>query len=383
MASLVVEANVGDDGFAIADLSDEELNDLIAEALAEAGEAGAELEIVVSLAEEADVEVVLPGEALADAAAEGIWMLRIDIGGAVLEFDRQAMRSIAGNDGKPVHIRLALPDSADVPEDIASHLPQIRIDIEQGEAALTGMEGQLTVTLPMEPEADTDKHAYVVYHVDGGAVRIVVNGFYDPEKESFVFRTDKPSVYVVGYNKMTFDDVPADAWYEDAVTFASARGIVSGTGKQVFSPGAPLTRAQFLVMVMNAFGIEPDDGGAANFDDAGDTYYTGYLSAAKERGLTEGVGGNRFAPDRRITRQEMFVFLYNLLANMDQLPEGRGGKSLADFTDADAVAPWAEEAIGRLAEAGIVAGDDGRLLPEAESTRAQGVQLLLTLFANR
>ena len=68
--------------------------------------------------------------------------------------------------------------------------------------------------------------------------------------------------------------------------------ITKGTGAGKFSPEALLTRGEFIVMLMRAYEIKADDNPADNFADAGNTYYTGYLAAAKRLGISKGVGNN-------------------------------------------------------------------------------------------
>lgn len=58
-----------------------------------------------------------------------------------------------------------------------------------------------------------------------------------------------------------------------------------------------------MVMLMKAYEIAPDTNPTGNFVDAGDTYYTGYLATAKRLGIANGVGDNKFAPERAITRR--------------------------------------------------------------------------------
>jgi hypothetical protein len=90
-----------------------------------------------------------------------------------------------------------------------------------------------------------------------------------------------------------------------------------------YSPEAKLTRGQFIVMLMKAYGIAPDTDPKDKFADAGATYYTGYLAVAKRLSISNGIGNNMFAPDKEITRQEMFTLLYNVLKAIGRLPEGR------------------------------------------------------------
>jgi hypothetical protein len=116
------------------------------------------------------------------------------------------------------------------------------------------------------------------------------------------------------------------------VSFIAARGITTGTGNGLFSPDAVLTRADFLVMLMKAYGIAPDTNPADNFSDAGNTYYTGYLATAKRLGISAGVENNIYAPGKDITRQEMFTMLYNALKAIGQLPQGDSGKTISEVT---------------------------------------------------
>ena len=202
--------------------------------------------------------------------------------------------------------------------------------------------------------------------------------------KTVIFTTNHFSEYAVGYNKVSFSDVKAGAWYENAVDFAAARGIVMGTGNGSFSPDGKLTRGQLLVMLMRAYGIEPDTDLSDNFSDADDTYYTGYLAAGKQLGITEGLGNNLYAPEKQITRQEMFTLLYNTLKVIGQLPEGTGKASgaLTGYSDADSVASWAKDAAETLAGCGeSSAGATENWSPKNTTTRAEMAQVLYNLLS--
>jgi hypothetical protein len=167
------------------------------------------------------------------------------------------------------------------------------------------------------------------------------------------------------------------------VGFVAARGITTGTGNGNYSPEGKLTRAQFLVMTMRAYGISPDEKWDDNFADAGNDYYSGYLAAAKRLGITKGKGSNLYAPDSEITRQEMFTLLYNTLKLMGELPGGKAGRPLTAFSDADKTAPWAKDAMSLFAAAGTIEGSGGRLNPAETSTRAQMAQMLYNLLSGQ
>lgn len=123
--------------------------------------------------------------------------------------------------------------------------------------------------------------------------------------------------------------------------------------------------------MMRAYGIAPDRNPADNFSDAGNTYYTDYLAAAKRLGITAGAGNDMYAPGKEITRQEMITLLVNALKAIDQLPHGNSDKALSRFKDADQIAPWAKDAMTLLVETGTVGGNGGKLGPKEMTTRAE------------
>lgn len=53
-------------------------------------------------------------------------------------------------------------------------------------------------------------------------------------------------------NTLSFTDVPADAYYYDAVMWAVQNGITSGTSDTTFSPGQTCTRAQIITFLYRA-----------------------------------------------------------------------------------------------------------------------------------
>jgi hypothetical protein len=175
-----------------------------------------------------------------------------------------------------------------------------------------------------------------------------------------------------------FSDVPDGQWYSGAVAYLAENRLVDGTTETTFSPDMILTRAQCLVFVMKAYGLKPDTSFTDNFSDAGNTWYAGYLAAARRLGLVQGGGGNSFLPEANMTRQDMMVLLYNTLAFLDSLPAFGTPQS---FSDSGAVAPYARNAVDMLTSIGAVTGSGGRISPVGLSTRAQMAQVLYRLLS--
>jgi hypothetical protein len=177
-----------------------------------------------------------------------------------------------------------------------------------------------------------------------------------------------------------FYDVLEGFWYYEAVNYLATKGIIKGVGDGMFAPEANIKRADFLIMVMNAYGISLDEEIEDNFNDAGDKYYTKYLGTAKRMGLVSGVGENMFALESLITRQDMTVILYRILNKLGKLPESTESAVFDEFMDKDDIADYAKEGMKTFAESKIISGYDNRLHPFGLTTRAQAAQILYNLL---
>lgn len=228
------------------------------------------------------------------------------------------LTGISGIEGTKAVITIRKGDKTGLPEDVRNAigdrpLVQLTLTLDGKQTEWNNPNAPVTVSVPYTPTAAelANPEAIVIWYIDGSGKTVSIpNGHYDPAKGAVTFATTHFSYYAVGCNKVSFEDVAETAWYSRAVGFIAARGITTGTGNGNYSPEAKLTRGEFLVMMMRAYGIEPDANRSDNFADAGSTYYTGYLAASKRMGISGGAGNNMFAPGKEITRQEMFTLLY-------------------------------------------------------------------------
>ena len=110
-----------------------------------------------------------------------------------------------------------------------------------------------------------------------------------------------------------FTDVYESDYYYDAVQWAVANGVTTGTSATTFSPDAPVTRAQAVTFQWRAAGSLVVSG--SSFDDvATDAYYVNAVTWAVANGITNGTGGNSFSPDVVVSRAQAVTFLYRELA---------------------------------------------------------------------
>ena len=111
-----------------------------------------------------------------------------------------------------------------------------------------------------------------------------------------------------------FTDVHQGDYYYDAVLWAVEQGITQGTSKTTFSPGATCTRAQAVTFLYRYF-ASPATSAALSFTDVpASAYYYNAVRWAVSGGITQGTGKNTFRPDKTCTRAEIVTFLYRAMA---------------------------------------------------------------------
>ena len=117
---------------------------------------------------------------------------------------------------------------------------------------------------------------------------------------------------VVNY-AMDLTDVPSDAYYAEAVRWALSQGITTGTADGRFAPNAPCTRAQAVTFLFRASKASAD--GAPAFGDvAADAYYAEAVKWATDNGITNGTTSSTFSPGSGCTRAQIVTFLWRLYA---------------------------------------------------------------------
>ena len=172
-----------------------------------------------------------------------------------------------------------------------------------------------------------------------------------------------------------FVDVPAGAYYYDAVLWAAEGGIVTGTDAVHFSPDASCTRAQLVTFLWRAAG-SPVVNYAMNFNDVDSgAYYAEAVRWAASEKVVEGTTAETFAPDAAVTRAQVVTMLYRF-AKAQGMDTTQGGMAIREFDDFDAVPAYALEAMDWAVNAGVLKGDNNRLLPQDNCTRAQIVTML-------
>ena len=233
-----------------------------------------------------------------------------------------------------------------------------------------------TVTVTVTPDKGYALETLAVTDKNGNALDLTDQGggqytFTMPSSPVTVAATFMDDNTMLNF----FVDVPAGAYYYDAVLWAAEGGIVTGTDAVHFSPDASCTRAQLVTFLWRAAG-SPVVNYAMNFNDVdGGAYYAEAVRWAASEKVVEGTTAETFAPDAAVTRAQVVTMLYRF-AKAQGMDTAQGGMAIREFDDFDAVPAYALEAMDWAVNAGVLKGDNNRLLPQDNCTRAQIMTML-------
>lgn len=179
-----------------------------------------------------------------------------------------------------------------------------------------------------------------------------------------------------------FTDVPPKAWYYGAVDYVAEHGYFNGTDVGKFSPDKPMTRGMFVTVLARVDGVEGNDQANPFEDVPSGMWYSGAVAWAAERGIVLGVGDNRFAPERQVSRQEMAAFIARYLTYYmkEHGVTFQATGTAPAFKDADKIADYAVEAVELCRTYGLVYGDEkGCFVPGSLATRAEAATVIQRL----
>ena len=173
----------------------------------------------------------------------------------------------------------------------------------------------------------------------------------------------------------SFSDVPANAYFADAVEWAVNKGITNGLSDTMFGPYESCTRAQIVTFLWRAAG-SPKPKTASSFTDVPvSTYYAKAVAWAVENGITNGMTETTFAPDEACTRGQSVTFLHRAL-------KGTASGSV-NFTDVPANAFYTDAVNWAVANNVTNGTSNTTFSPNADCTRAEIVTFLYRAYQGK
>ncbi|MBS5672026.1 MAG: S-layer homology domain-containing protein [Firmicutes bacterium] len=179
---------------------------------------------------------------------------------------------------------------------------------------------------------------------------------------------------------IAFEDVKPGAWYYDAVEEMAQTGRMIGVSETRFAPQMNLTRGQLATILYRMEGSPDVTGMEHPFKDVAENqYYSDAVTWASAHGIVRGVTKTKFLPNAAVTREQMAVLLYRYAdyKGYDMAVEG----DLSRFPDGEKTSEYAEAAMCWAVSVGlfqgIAGGDAIWLKPQNGATRAQAATVLV------
>lgn len=239
-----------------------------------------------------------------------------------------------------------------------------------------------TVTVTASPSKGYVVDAVKVVDKDGKDVAVT-------EKDGkYVFTMPASAVTVTGTFKaetpapvaLPFTDVKSGNWFYDAVKYAYAQGLMTGTSATTFAPNGTMNRAM-IVTVLYRLEKSPAVTGASKFTDvpAGQWYSDAVAWAAANK-IVNGYDETTFGPMNAVTREQMaaILFRYEQVKGLENVTLE---ENLNRFPDQNKISAYAIPALQWAVGQKIINGNaDGTLDPTGTATRAQVAQIFTNLL---
>ena len=172
-----------------------------------------------------------------------------------------------------------------------------------------------------------------------------------------------------------FTDVPASHWAHDDITYVYENDLMNGTDGSLFSPESTTTRAQVVTVLYRLAGQPAADWENPFWDVPASAWFHDAVTWAWENDITGGVSSTHFGAGNAVTREQLAAFLYRYA--QDQGYDTSARADLSGYSDAGLVSSYATEALSWANATGLITGTTATTLsPQGSATRAQVATIL-------
>lgn len=284
----------------------------------------------------------------------------------------------SGGAGAAKKVTVAKVNGSPAPSDKHLRLVSDVYDWKLGTGAGLEAPGKLTIACDAAKLAGADIRKLGVYRqaVGDKSKWTYAGGVVDGVSVSVEAAVTEPGTYAVLIAEYSFADL-ANHWSRADIEALAARGIVSGDPAGTFRPNGSVTRAEFvkLVLPLLAGGSGPGVAAERFSDVPADAWYAEAVATATAAGIVQGAGG-KFRPNDPVTREEMAVMLFraqgiapDIKLNADAI--------LSAYGDGSKVSSWARLQVAYGVQSGLFKGSGGKLNSGATATRAEAATVVL------
>ena len=253
-------------------------------------------------------------------------------------------------------------------------------DVENGSVKVSPSKAEKgdTVTVTVTPDDGYALDKLAVYDEDGDKLDL-----NDKGDGKFTFQMPKGDVSIevsfapIEAETADFSDVPADAWYAEAVQYVYENGLMTGTSDTAFSPDLTTSRSMIATILWRMAG-SPVVNYAMDFADVpADQWYAEAVRWASSEGVVGGYGNGSFGTGDPIIREQFAVMLYRFAQKQGYDVSVGENTNILSYTDVSSVSEYAIPAMQWAVGSGVITGMGDTLAPQGETTRAQAAMMLM------
>lgn len=323
---------------------------------------------------EDEVEVGLSNALIEEAIKANLGAVELKIGDLKIELP------VGGQFNKAVDLTVNRSEaSPEVTGDQTAASDVFNFEVSIGGTSTTTFSQPVLIQLPVHNTSDVDTDLLTLAKIINDKLTYYggrySNGQFTEARDSF-------SSYVVVENKVSFGDTASvDAWAGRAIEVIAAKGAINGRAEGVFDPAASVTRAEFAKMLVHALDLDNQTAKEKFADVNTGDWFAPFVAAASQVGIINGRSTTKFDPHATITRAEMATMVARALKSVHGVSDVEDlDAALAAFSDAESISASLKAGVAFAADHGIVIGDEGKFAPNANSTRAQAAVIIYRAF---
>jgi len=301
-----------------------------------------------------------------------------------ISFDEKALEEIKNQSEGDITISIkAVENIAAEAKEFIGIRPVYKIGVSYVKDGKTIMisdlnDGIATISIQYEPSKnETVSYLCGAYVNEKGNTSLIDGANYDINESALKITTSHLLIHGVAYKEpsVKFIDIE-NHWGKEAIEYVVARGLITGTSETTFEPDMPMTRGILVTALGKLAGVDVNAYDSNSFTDVKDNSpFRPYIEWAYKKGIVGGIGNQKFAPDRVITREEIAVIFQNYAkATGYKLPIIHEATAFVDILNIDS---YYQTAITAMHQAGIMMGDtNNRFNPKNIVSRAQVSSML-------
>lgn len=157
-----------------------------------------------------------------------------------------------------------------------------------------------------------------------------------------------------------YADVNGGEWYAEAANALRERGIMNGVEGNRFAPDATFTRAQLATVLYRMAGNPAVTGEDGFTDTEQGTWYSDAVLWASQNEIVNGIGGGLYGTNNATTQEQLAVMLWR-----------NAGSYVVDSDEETGASAWAVNAVRWIKAEGLIHENGPAFEPMKPASRAQ------------